>query len=273
MCGVAARRGLTILCIGGWLVLPVLLAGEGRGPVPAAVPANSPGPSPPLQFQTVLETEQSARLLAMLLYAGRYVITENQDLFDNPALAEKGFTPDVFERQLAEMFRVRSGIDLRDLDASRLPEGAKRLLRLLVAVSRQVVAEAQPEINRSGVGYKGFIPAVFGARVAHKFAELTGVKLKQTALAPRNPANAPDAFERAALEEFADPAHPKEGIISEVTVGGRALRLMFPLYATRRCLDCHGEPKGAPDRTGHPREGLRLGQSAGAISVEIPVGP
>ena len=42
---------------------------------------------------------------------------------------------------------------------------------------------------------------------------------------------------------------------------------------SRRCLDCHGEPKGEPDKTGHPREGLRLGQNAGAISVIIPIKP
>ena len=95
--------------------------------------------------------------------------------------------------------------------------------------------------------------------------------MKQTALAPRNPANAPDAFERAALEAFAEPSYPQEKVISEVTAKGGTIRLMFPLYTTRQCLTCHGEPKGSPDRTGYPREGLRLGQNAGAISVMLPV--
>ncbi|MFO0717726.1 MAG: DUF3365 domain-containing protein [Nitrospira sp.] len=52
-----------------------------------------------------------------------------------------------------------------------------------------------------------------------------------------------------------------------------SFRLMFPLYATRHCLDCHGEPKGVADRMGYPREGLVLGQNAGAISVLLPVKP
>jgi len=51
------------------------------------------------------------------------------------------------------------------------------------------------------------------------------------------------------------------------------VRLMYPLYMTRQCLDCHGEPKGEPDKTGYPREGLRLGQNAGAISVAIHMSP
>ncbi|MEW6542273.1 MAG: DUF3365 domain-containing protein [Nitrospirota bacterium] len=223
-------------------------------------------------LQTVLEFETTARFLAILLESGRAVINENQDLFDDPGKGEKGFSPGVFEQQLVEDFRSRSTIDLRDLATARVPQRAKELLPVLVTTGKQVVAEAQAQINQRGVGFKGFIPAVFGARVAGRFLELTGVRLKQTALAPRNPSNGPDAFERAALQEFAASAYPKEKVISEVTAKSGALRLMYPLYTTRRCLECHGEPKGAPDRTGHPREGLRLGQNAGAISVTIPIG-
>ncbi|MBI5777708.1 MAG: DUF3365 domain-containing protein, partial [Nitrospirae bacterium] len=177
------------------------------------------------------------------------------------------------ERQLAEAFLIRAGIDLRDLNSARLPQRAKKLLGTMVSVSKQVVADAQPQINQPGAGYKGFIPAVFGARVAGRLAETAGVRLKQTALAPRNQSNAPDTFEKAALLVFADSSHPREKVISEVIAGSHVLRLMFPLYATRRCLDCHGEPKGQPDRTGYPREGLQLGQNAGAISVAIPILP
>lgn len=226
-------------------------------------------PGPPLA--TIIELETAARLLAILLDSGRSVINEHQSLFDSQGRAEKGFTPKVFEQQLRDVFRSRSGIDLQDLDGARLSGSAKSLLKELVEVSKQVVAEAQPEINRPGVGFKGFIPAVFGERVAARFMAKTGVRLKQTALAVRNPANAPDATERVALEAFADPSYPREKVISEVTTQSKALRLMFPLYTTRQCLDCHGDPKGELDKTGYPREGLKLGQNAGAISVVIPL--
>lgn len=230
-------------------------------------------PEPGAPLQTILELETTARLLAILLDSGRNVINENQTLFDEQGETGKSFTPEVFERQLLDIFRNRSGTDLRDLESARIPVGAKKLLKELVLVSKQVVAEAQPGFNRPGSGFKGFIPAIFGARVATRFTERTYVRLKQTALAPRNLRNAPDAAERTALEAFADPSYPREKVISEVTAKGGALRLMFPLYTTRKCLDCHGEPKGEPDQTGYPREGLRLGQNAGAISVVIPIRP
>jgi len=224
-----------------------------------------------IALQTVLELEQTARLLAILLDSGRSVVNENQILFDDPGKRENGLTPDAFERQLTDMFRSRSGIDLADLNSAKIPLSAKEWLKDLVVLSKQVVAEAQPEIRQPQDGSKGFIPAIFGARVAARFTKLTGVRMKQTALTPRNPANAPDSSERASLEIFADPNYPRERVISETSASSRTLRLMFPLYTTRQCLACHGEPKGALDRTGYPREGLKLGQNAGAISVVIPL--
>jgi Protein of unknown function (DUF3365) len=230
-------------------------------------------PEPGAPLHTILEFETTARLLAVLLDSGRNVINEHLILFDEQEKIEKDFTPDVFERQLLDVFRSRSGTDLRDLEAARIPAGGQKLLKELVSISKQVVVEAQPEIHRRGGGSKEFIPAVFGARVAARFTERTHVRLKQTALAPRNPLNAPDAAERTALEAFADPTYPLEKVISEVTAKSGSLRLMFPLYTTRKCLDCHGDPKGEVDRSGYPREGLKLGQSAGAISVVIPIRP
>ena len=224
-------------------------------------------------LQTIIELETTARLLAVLLDSGRNVINEHQVLFDEQEKTEKDFTADVFERQVLDVFHSRSGTDLRNLEVARIPAQAKKLLKELVLVSKQVVAEAQPEINRPGGGLKEFIPAIFGARVATRFTERTHVRLKQTALVPRNPLNAPDDVERTALEAFADPSYPLEKVISEVTSKSGSLRLMFPLYTTRKCLDCHGDPKGELDRTGYPREGLKLGQNAGAISVVIPIRP
>ncbi len=46
---------------------------------------------------------------------------------------------------------------------------------------------------------------------------------------------------------------------------------MVPLFYKEHCLACHGEPKGARDKTGHPNEGGKLGEIGGAISVRIHV--
>ena len=256
------RLGLLIVVL---LFLTAIPAERG-----GAVLVKETGSDAGIAFQTILEVEQTARLLAILLDSGRAVINENQAPFDAPGTSNKGLAPDVFDQQLTDMFRSRSGIDLQDLNAAQVPTQAKKLMKELAVISRQVVADAQPEINQSS-GTRGFIPAIFGERVASRFTERTGVRIKQTTLVPRNPANAPDSTERSALELFADPSYPREKPISETTAKSGMLRLMFPLYTTRRCLDCHGEPKGTLDRTGFPREGLKLGQNAGAISVMIPI--
>ena len=118
-----------------------------------------------IPLHTILEFETTARLLAILLDSGRNVINEDLVLLDEKARSEKDFTPDIFERQLVDIFRSRSGIDLLDLEAARIPARAKRLLKGLIFVSKQVVAEAQTEINRRGGITQEFIPAIFGARV------------------------------------------------------------------------------------------------------------
>lgn len=259
-----------MLCLLRWIavVLTISVGQSARAGEPPSGKATNQAAG--IALQTVLEVEQTARFLALLLDSGRAVVNDYQALFDETGRAKKGFAPALFERQLTDMFRSRAGIDLDNLDASRIPPLAKKLMKELVETSTAVAADLQSEVTRSN-GSAGVIPAIYGARVVSHFTERTGVRMKQTALVPRNAANAPDSVERAALEIFADPNYPREKVITETTARSGVLRLMFPLYATRQCLDCHGEPRGALDRTGYPREGLKLGQSAGDISVTIPI--
>ena len=146
-----------------------------------------------LAFQTIVELEQTARLIAILLDSGRSVINENQPLFDDPVKGDKGFTPEVFERQLARMFRDRSGLELADLDSARVAASAKKWLKALLEVSKQVVKDAQSDINQPAASSK-LIPAVFGSRVATRFTERTGAARRGAVVAaghagwPRGPA-------------------------------------------------------------------------------------
>src|SRR5688572_20509292 len=105
------------------------------------------------------EAEETARLIGTLLSAGRVVIERNQSLIDDRSKGNKGFTPAVFEQQLTDEFRLRSGIDVNNMKDVGIPATAKALLRALVESSKSVVADAQDVINRQGVGYKNFIPA------------------------------------------------------------------------------------------------------------------
>ena len=76
------------------------------------------------------DAAETGRLLAVLLDAGRTVIAENQSLLNDPRKTNKGFTPEVFERQFVAQFKERMHIDLGNLQNERVPEKAKKLLAL-----------------------------------------------------------------------------------------------------------------------------------------------
>ena len=221
------------------------------------------------------DASETGRLLAILLDSGRVTVGANQALINDATKGDKGFTPAVFEKQLVEKFKERSGVDLANLKAANVPEMAKKLLPQLVEASKQTVAENQSIINKQGVGFKGFIPATFGTQAAAKFSAKAGIYLKQTTHEGllRNPANKADEFEAGVLKKFADPAYPRQGekIISEAAEGGKMLRVMLPLFYGKGCLTCHGEPKGEKDISGYNKEGAKEGDLGGAISVKLPL--
>lgn len=197
-------------------------------------------------------------------------IDRNQSLIDDPHRGAKGFTAEVFEQQLKTEFRARSGIDLNEVSTTHLPPGPQGLLLALVRASRAVVNDAQFVINQRGIGYKNFVPATFGSQAARRFSTGSPVRLKQTALSPRNPKNEPDPYEEAVLWHFAAAPGSREPS-SEMAHGGRTLRLLVPIYYEADCMGCHGEPKGVEDIAGYPKEGRHTRELAGTISVTIPL--
>jgi len=215
------------------------------------------------------ETEKTAQYLATLLNVGRLIVERNQKLIDDPQKGDKGFTPEVFERQVLDEFLRQTNIDLKHL-SSHLPSLAKELLPTLLQSSKEVVADAQLVINQRGIGYKNFIPATFGSQAARKFSNRSHVKIKQTTLNPRNLKNTPDSYEEYVLRRLA--TQPASHIpITEWIDNETTLRALTPIYYSHDCLACHGSPKGILDISGYPREGAQEGDLAGAISVQIPV--
>lgn len=97
---------------------------------------------------------ESGRLLAILLDAGRGTVAANQPLINDAGKGAKGFTPDVFEKELIEKFRGRSGVGLGNLKAAAVPETAKSLLPELVEASKKTVADNQAKINQKDLAYK-----------------------------------------------------------------------------------------------------------------------
>jgi len=214
------------------------------------------------------DTEKTAQHLAILLNVGRLIIERNQALIDDPRKGDKGFTPEVFEHEVVDEFIRQTHIDLKHLP-SHLPSLAKELLPLLLQSSKEVVADAQLVINQKGIGYKNFVPATFGSQAARKFSNRSQVKIKQTALNPRNLKNTPDAYEENVLKRLAtQPASNTS--ITEWIDNETTLRALTPLYYSKDCLACHGNPKGILDISGYPREGAQEGDLAGAISIQIP---
>ncbi len=219
------------------------------------------------------DTVETGRLLAILHDSGRVTIAGIQALINDETKGDKGFTPEVFEQKMIEKFKERSGIDLAKLKTEKIPELAKKLLPMMVESGKKVVATYQPILNKQGLGYKNFIPATWGTQAAAIFTARTGSYIKQTTYDEvlRNPKNKADDFEAAVMKKFADPAYPRQGekVIHETVDGGKTTRVMLPLFHVKGCLVCHGEPLNERDISGYLKEGKKLGDLAGAISVKL----
>lgn len=100
-------------------------------------------------------------------------------------------------------------------------------------------------------------PAYMLREMMEDFAELYGVKGKITSLQPFNPDNAPDAWEREALQAFQEGAEE----VFEVTQieGSPFLRLMRPMITAEGCLKCHAH------------QGYRVGDVRGGVGVSVPL--
>lgn len=78
-----------------------------------------------------------------------------------------------------------------------------------------------------------------------------------TSLAPVNPVNAPDDFERLAMERFKDGLPEYEAITDSPE--GRVHRYIAPVLVQESCLACHAE------------HGYSVGDIRGALSISVPL--
>ncbi len=210
-----------------------------------------------------------AEHLIDLVKIGRGVMSEQMGNINDASKADKGFTGDYIAGQVIERFKKKTKIDLRIPNV--VPQAG--LYLALVEAEKEVVDEAQPIINRPGIGFKGFIPAVFARKSGEHFYKKSGVRLKLTGIDYRNINNRPDDFESEVLRMFSDSRHPKgQSYVRNTMLDGKpVLRMMDPEYAAASCLSCHGTPKGGKDITGGHKEGWKEGDLAGAISVVLPL--
>jgi hypothetical protein len=214
-----------------------------------------------------------AMRLAELLRSARTVISRNQGTINDPEKGDKGLTGDKVLADTIALLKERTGDDPRQSDAQSL-EG--KLLRAEMDSIAAVMNENQATINAKGVGFKGFIPAVFARLVNEKFADRVGDLARIKATAPenlvRNRKARPDAWESAVIEDkFLKADWPKGKPYSELAqVDGKpAFRIVVPEYYAASCLSCHGEPAGEMDVTGYPKEGGKEGDLGAAISITL----
>lgn len=211
--------------------------------------------------------DKLAAQLSRLLQTGRKIVSDRQALINDPSKGNKGFTPEAFVDQVVAEYARATGIDLR-----RAAGEDGKWLRLMLEAQREAIADAQSVINTPNMGFKGFVPAVFVRKAAERFTAQSGLRLKYTASEYRNARNAPDTFERKVLTLFASSTYPKgKGYSALLEVEGKTVyRIMYPEYAVKSCLACHGSPRGARDITGGRKEGQREGDLVGALSWTFP---
>lgn len=231
-----------------------------------------------LTVATKIRADESAEVaialsLAKMLQAGREVISNNQALINDPDRGDKGLTGDVVLAAATENYRNATKTDPLSI-APDSREG--RLLRAEMAAIKEVVDENQGFINQKGIGFKGFIPAIFARLVTERLEEKIGTEVHIKVTAPpelvRNRKSRPDDWEKSIIEsKFLSPDWTRGEVFHQAQPkqGRDAFRVMVPEYYTASCLSCHGKEKGEVDITGYPKEGASEGDLGGVISITL----
>jgi hypothetical protein len=227
---------------------------------------------PPARAATEADDLETALSLATMLRSARAVIASNQSLINDPAVGDKGLTGDVVLTKAVARYREAKGrVPVVDGEARQA-----RLLKAQMDAIRYVMERNQGTINRLGVGFKGFVPAVFGRLVNERFADLVGQEAEVKVTAPpvlvRNRKARPDAWEAGVIESKLGTENWPKGKVfhtEAAKLGRPAFRVLVPEYYSKGCLACHGEPKGEIDVTGYPKEGGKEGELGGVISITL----
>jgi len=219
------------------------------------------------------QEEEVALNLANMLRAARAVISAEQERINDPAIGDKGLTGDAVLAETVARFEESTGVDPTAVDPDS-PLG--QLFQAQMAAIKEVMDEAQESINQPEVGFKGFVPAIFARLVNERFKDKVGdravIKVTAPAALVRNRMARPDDWESQHIEErLLSPDWPEGQVFSTAAPSGDrdAFRVLVPEYYTAGCLTCHGEPKGEIDVTGYPKEGGKLGDLGGVISITL----
>lgn len=118
--------------------------------------------------------------------------------------------------------------------------------------------------------YQGLHCAIVGRSIGALFTSESTYTTRFVNFNPRNSADQPDEFESAALEAFNKGESAEYYDITQYE-GEEVFRYLAPMRIEENCLDCHGEPAGEIDVTGYAKEGWKIGDIGGAISIVMPL--
>jgi len=236
----------------------------------AGMPYHTPGGQIEYNFFTKFtqqEAKEVAEMLARATEAGRAVILSHLPKILDPKIGDKGIRPDNFEELLRSILATT---------IPKLTPVQKKMLDKYMKASGMVIAYNQDRLNVKGVGFKYVLPATWAKETNMIFRAMTGIPIKQSGPFYRIPTGIPDAFEREVIAKFGKKDYSKQpygefGAIG--TIGKQKVyRQVIPVVANiPLCLKCHGDDKGSLDILGYEKEGLKLNDLRGIISVAVPI--
>lgn len=253
------RFGVTLVAAASG-ILAVVLA--------VALSGNMPALSRPTE-----DDAQIAKSLATMLSASRTVISKNQDRINDPNIGDKGIDGKMVTKEAAAIYQKVTGTDPAAIDPASLHG---QLIHMQIDSIVEVMDAHQDTLNRQGVGFKGFIPAVFSRLVNEAFSRraegIAEIKVTAPPTLLRNQKVRSDMWEAGIImAKLLAPSWPKGQSYTALVDkdGAQAERTLIPEYYGRSCLSCHGSPQGEIDITGYPKEGASEGDLGGVISITL----
>jgi hypothetical protein len=152
------------------------------------------------------------------------------------------------------------------------------------ALQRELLAALTQAMSASGPAGAISVCNEKAPQIATKISADISVDIGRTALRLRNPANAPDAWEKDRLTLFASelaagkPPAGMERYAVEQTPDGWRLRWMRPIVLQPMCTSCHGADIGSDIGEilsglypGDQATGFRVGELRGAFTATVPL--
>ena len=169
--------------------------------------------------------------------------------------------------------------------AAAPPDPAAQARKAVAGLAEKLKSLLGEELAKGG--FEGAVQAcsTSAQKVTRDFAAQAGVDIRRVTLKHRNPANAPDAWERAQLAQMESNLRAGKPLPSEIEVtvdenGAKVHRLLKPIVIQGMCLSCHGSDSQIPDpvkkqiASSYSKDlatGYKAGELRGAFSVKIPL--